>query len=318
MKAHRWQRAAAVVSLAALVAAAVGGTTWATLRTRELRREPGRDPGGRRCRAGRTHRARRRPPPGPGPHRGDRARISRRSSPGSASSTRASTPRSTAIRAGRAQVEERSEVVAAQAYALSVMQTCLDGVERALAAAQDDQFEAAVLLLRAVEQPCRTALARSPASSGYALVDANFPDPFVVAHDGEYFAYATNGGGGSVQMARGPSLGELRLVTPGPHPPARVGCAQQDLGAVGLPAGRLLGHVLQPPGAAVPGHVHLEGGRRSARPVRSSTRRPDRSCASRAGRSTRRRSSRPTAPRGWSGRPSSSSPAARARSTASN
>jgi beta-xylosidase len=94
------------------------------------------------------------------------------------------------------------------------MRTCLDGVERALAAAQDDHFDRAVLELRFVAQPCRTALSRSPASSGYALVDANFPDPFVVAHDGEYFAYATNGGGGSVQLARGRSLGQLRLSAP--------------------------------------------------------------------------------------------------------
>jgi beta-xylosidase len=94
------------------------------------------------------------------------------------------------------------------------MQSCLEGVERALKAAQRDEFAAAVLLVAAVEQPCATALAKSPAASGYALVDANFPDPYIVAFDGEYYAYATNGGGGSVQLARGKKLSDMRLVFP--------------------------------------------------------------------------------------------------------
>jgi beta-xylosidase len=65
-----------------------------------------------------------------------------------------------------------------------------------------------------VEEPCRRALSRSAASTGYALLDANFPDPSIVAAGGEYFAYATNAVGGSVQMARGPSLDRMRLVGP--------------------------------------------------------------------------------------------------------
>ena len=212
--ARRGVRAAALATSVAVVAATVvGGTVWATVRTRQLRAELGEsraaadaEVAGRIAVASELETTRVRLLETGRDLQRELARIDELDSGVEATVA--------ALRSGRAAVAEQSEVVAAQAYALAVMRACLDGVERALAAAQRDEFRAAVLLLRSVEQPCRTALARSPASSGYALVDANFPDPYVVAHDGEYFAYATNGGGGSVQMARGPSLAELRLVGP--------------------------------------------------------------------------------------------------------
>jgi hypothetical protein len=120
----------------------------------------------------------------------------------------------TAIRSGTTRVEEQGEVVSAQGEALRVMQGCLAGVQQALTAARFDNFAGAVEALAFVEDLCARALDRSPAASGYPMIDANFPDPFVVAADGEYFAYATNGNAGPVQMARGPSLDRMRLLGP--------------------------------------------------------------------------------------------------------
>ena len=73
-------------------------------------------------------------------------------------------------------------------------------------------------------------------------------------------------------MARGPSLAELRLVGPALDQPAVVGCAEQDLGAVGAAEVRLLGHVLQPPGTVAPAARASRWRSPSARPARSSDR----------------------------------------------
>jgi hypothetical protein len=211
--ARRWERAAALVAAVGLVAAAVGGTAWATARTRDLRRQTAEARAGANAElAGRIVRAEE--------LRTTRATLVRTSEQLSDELSRIRHLDSgvdatlTALTSGRKQVTAESVVVQAQAAALAVMQACLTGVERALTAAQRHQFQQAVLLIAAVEQPCRAALDRSPASSAYALVDANFPDPYLVTYHGEYFAYATNGSGGSVQMARGKDLSDLRLTQP--------------------------------------------------------------------------------------------------------
>jgi hypothetical protein len=211
--ARRWKRVVGLATAAVLIGGAAGGTAWATGRTRDLR--------------GRLAEAR----AGAGAELVNRIAVTSEldATRGRLRDTGEELTRElskieelgagveatlASLSAGREAVADQADVVGAQADALAIMQTCLEGVERALDAAQQDQFDAAVLNLASVEEPCRKALSRSPASSGYALVDANFPDPFVVADDGEYFAYATNAVGGSVQMARGPSLGELELVGP--------------------------------------------------------------------------------------------------------
>jgi hypothetical protein len=211
--ARRWERAAALVAAVGLIAVAAGGAAWATVRTRDLRHQAAEARAGADAElAGRIVRAQE--------LRTTRATLLRTSEQLRDELSRIRDLDSgvdatlTALTSGRKQVNAESVVVVAQAYALAVMQACLTGVERALDAARKDQFQAAVLLIAAVEQPCRAALDRSPATSAYALVDANFPDPSIVTYRGEYFAYATNGSGGSVQMARGPDLSHLRLVQP--------------------------------------------------------------------------------------------------------
>jgi len=211
--ARRWERAAALVASVALIAAATGGTAWATARTRDLRRQAAEARAGANAElVGRITRAEE--------LRTTRETLARTSQELSDELARIRDLDSgvdatlTALSAGTKQVTAESVVVQAQAAALAVMQRCLGGVEQALLAAQKDQFARAVLLVSAVEQPCTQALDRSPATSAYALVDANFPDPYLVTYRGEYYAYATNGGGGSVQMARGKDLSDLRLTYP--------------------------------------------------------------------------------------------------------
>ena len=296
--ARRGVRAAALATSIALVAAAVvGGTAWATMRTRQLRAELGETPSRGRRRAGRAHRGRRRARDHPCPPPRDGAGPAARSSRGSTSSTRGSRPRSP--RSGPAAPRWRSSPRSSARRptrwpSCGPASTAWNG---RWPRRSDDQFRAAVLLLRSVEQPCRTALARSPASSGYALVDANFPDPFVVAHDGEYFAYATNGGGGSVQMARGPSLAELRLVGPALDQLPSWGAPNRTWAPSVLP--RFGYWVMYYSVRTVAPAARASRWRwPSVRPGPSSTARPPRSSASRAGPSTRRRSSTPTAHRG--------------------
>lgn len=79
---------------------------------------------------------------------------------------------------------------------------CLRAQQAATAAITDGNRDAAVAALNAAADVCRAALA---ASSG-ARFPYDFPDPFVLAVDDNYYGYSTNAGAGDVQLLHSADL----------------------------------------------------------------------------------------------------------------
>lgn len=106
---------------------------------------------------------------------------------------------------------ERARVVfSAQSTRRLAVQQCLDGVRHALDATRARDSGGATAFLRAAAPACQSALA-SPGEAAPVLA-YDFADPFVMRVGNDYYAYATNAAGGSVQLARSRDLAQWSLA----------------------------------------------------------------------------------------------------------
>jgi hypothetical protein len=87
---------------------------------------------------------------------------------------------------------------------------CLTGVRQALNETRVQNTTAATAFLRAVAPACQSAL--TPAGESPPVLAFDFADPFVLRVGSQYFAYATNAAGGTVQEARGSDLTHWELA----------------------------------------------------------------------------------------------------------
>lgn len=88
------------------------------------------------------------------------------------------------------------------------VQACLNAVAQATGASRNGDQRGATDALRAASGDCGEALAYT---SG-ARFAYDFPDPFVLQAGGSYYAYATNSGGGDIQVLRSSDLVQWELV----------------------------------------------------------------------------------------------------------
>lgn len=86
------------------------------------------------------------------------------------------------------------------------LQTCLAGVSAASGAARRGDTASVIAAIQPVAAACRRAQAATEPIDPSAKFPYDFPDPFVVATGGGYFAYATNSSGGAVQLLRSDDL----------------------------------------------------------------------------------------------------------------
>ena len=101
-------------------------------------------------------------------------------------------------RGSLATAEERAGV---QGVRIATLQECLGGVAHATAAAAADRRDEAVAALRAASGACTaTTASLGPPGGAAPVFPLDFADPFVLRAGGRYYAYATNGGGGEVQL----------------------------------------------------------------------------------------------------------------------
>jgi beta-xylosidase len=100
--------------------------------------------------------------------------------------------------------------LASQTMRRSAVHDCLQGVQRALDHTRLADTAGATAALRAAAPACQTAL--SAPGQPVPVLAFDFADPFVLRANGEYFAYATNAAGGSVQMARSRNLVDWDFV----------------------------------------------------------------------------------------------------------
>lgn len=95
-------------------------------------------------------------------------------------------------------------VFGAQTSRRTAVEQCLTGVKRALDATRLSDTAGASAFLRAAAPACQSAL--TPPGEASPVLAFDFADPFVMRAGDEYFAYATNAAGGSVQEARSRDL----------------------------------------------------------------------------------------------------------------
>jgi beta-xylosidase len=88
---------------------------------------------------------------------------------------------------------------------------CLDGVSKAIAHVAGGNHERAVGSLNRSAKDCAKTIALTTGSP----FPYDFPDPFVLSTGDEYYAYATNSGGGEVQVIRSDDLASWELVGDG-------------------------------------------------------------------------------------------------------
>lgn len=95
-------------------------------------------------------------------------------------------------------------VLTSQSDRKATVEQCLNGVRRALDATRARNTNAATAYLRAAAPACQKAL--TPPGEASPVLAYDFADPFVLRVGNEYYAYATNAAGGSVQLARSRDL----------------------------------------------------------------------------------------------------------------
>jgi hypothetical protein len=93
---------------------------------------------------------------------------------------------------------------ASQTSRLTAVRQCLDGVQRALDRTRVRDTAGATAFLRAAAPACQSALTGPGASAPVLAYD--FADPFVMRVGGQYYAFATNAAGGSIQSAHSNDL----------------------------------------------------------------------------------------------------------------
>ena len=90
---------------------------------------------------------------------------------------------------------------------IDALRSCLEGISQATRVLADGDGGGAVALMAAVAAPCgRAEQSVAGEAGGAPVLPYDFPDPFVVEHDGAYYGYATNGGGGNIQLVRSVDL----------------------------------------------------------------------------------------------------------------
>lgn len=90
---------------------------------------------------------------------------------------------------------------------IDALGSCLEGISQATQALANGDEGGAVALMAAVATPCGRAEQSVAGEAGVApVLPYDFPDPFVVEHDGAYYGYATNGGGGNIQLVQSADL----------------------------------------------------------------------------------------------------------------
>lgn len=118
------------------------------------------------------------------------------------------------IEAARAELAGAEESLALVRYGLDLqgddidaLGSCLEGISQATRVLADGDGQGAVALMAAVAAPCGRAEQSVAGEAGVApVLPYDFPDPFVVEHGGAYYGYATNGGGGNIQLVRSADL----------------------------------------------------------------------------------------------------------------
>ena len=118
------------------------------------------------------------------------------------------------IAAATAQLAGAEESLALVQYGLDLqgadidaLGSCLEGISQATRVLAGGDGVGAVALMAAVAVPCGRAERSFAGEAGVApVLPYDFPDPFVVEHDGAYYGYATNGGGGNIQLVRSADL----------------------------------------------------------------------------------------------------------------
>jgi Glycosyl hydrolases family 43 len=93
------------------------------------------------------------------------------------------------------------------------LEACLAGVSKATDRRAVDDGRGAVLYLESVSAPCKRAESgvASPGAEAPAFA-FDFADPYVLRVGDTYYAYATNGGGGNIQLIRSSDLGSWTWV----------------------------------------------------------------------------------------------------------
>ncbi|MGP0029216.1 MAG: glycoside hydrolase family 43 protein [Acidimicrobiales bacterium] len=114
----------------------------------------------------------------------------------------------TAITLGAASADEQSLTSTSQAAYLQgldigTLQACLGGVRSALLSIANHSNAQAGTDLSAVSGPCLTLAGGNQSGLVYPF---DFPDPFVLAVDGVYYAYATNSAEGNIQIIESSDL----------------------------------------------------------------------------------------------------------------
>jgi Glycosyl hydrolases family 43 len=105
------------------------------------------------------------------------------------------------------------DTLAAQGIQVDALSRCLDGVRSSVELQRAGNDPAAIDALRGIEGACNRALgAIGGTGPVYAL---DFADPFVLTTNDGYYAYATNSGGGAVQVIRSADLHDWTVVGDG-------------------------------------------------------------------------------------------------------
>lgn len=104
----------------------------------------------------------------------------------------------------QALLEQAQAVFATQTVRRTAVHDCLTGVQLALNRTRVGDAAGATSALRSAAGACQVALTSPGDPVPFLAFD--FADPYVLHAGNQYFAYATNAAGGSVQWARGPDL----------------------------------------------------------------------------------------------------------------
>jgi hypothetical protein len=92
-----------------------------------------------------------------------------------------------------------------QTTRLTAVRACLDGVQRALDRTRARDTAGATAFLRSAAPACQAAL--SQPGQPVPVLAYDFADPYVLPAGGQYYAFATNAAGGSIQSAHSNNLG---------------------------------------------------------------------------------------------------------------
>jgi hypothetical protein len=99
--------------------------------------------------------------------------------------------------------------LALQTLDINTLDTCVSGVQQAVADLQGGQQQAAITAISGVAGPCENLQGHNANSPAYPF---DFPDPDVVNVNGTYFGYGTNSAGGNIQIIKSSDLSHWKTV----------------------------------------------------------------------------------------------------------